>query len=190
MSRPPEAGSRPAGIAFDRRPASPLRDEAILLREWHEDDVAVIVRELQDPEIVRWTRVPSPYTEADALDFLTRHRDRETGFAIVPAGGGEPMGAIGIRDMGESTGRLGYWVAASARGRGVAVRAGRLVAAWAFDDLGLARVELVTDPANVASQRVAERAGFTREGRLRSSVEIKGRRRDAVMFSLLPGELR
>ena len=190
MSRGSRQPSGAHSAAFGRRPPEPLRDELILLREWREGDIPTLVRELQDPEIVRWTRVPSPYSEQDARDFIVRHRRQETGFAIVPAGGGEPIGAVGIRDVGERTGRLGYWVAASARARGVATRAVRLVARWAFEDLGLARVELVTDPANQASQRAAERAGFTREGVLRSYLEIKGRRRDAVMFSLLPGELR
>ena len=62
-----------------------------------------------------------------------------------------------------------------------------LIARFAFTELGAARVQLRTEPDNVASQRVAEKAGFTREGVLRSLLEFKGRRRDAVMFSLLPG---
>ena len=54
----------------------------------------------------------------------------------------------------------------------------------------LARLELTCGPDNLASQRVAERCGFTREGVLRSHVPFKGARRDSVVFSLLPGELR
>lgn len=63
------------------------------------------------------------------------------------------------------------------------------MARFAFAELDAARVQLTTAPDNVGSQRVAEKAGFTREGTLRSSMEFKGRRRDAVMFSLLPDEL-
>jgi RimJ/RimL family protein N-acetyltransferase len=84
---------------------------------------------------------------------------------------------------------VGYWVAAPARGRGVAVRAVRLLCAWGFEARGLPRIQLHTLPGNVASERVAERAGFTREGLLRSFAVMKGRRTDITMFSLLPGEL-
>jgi RimJ/RimL family protein N-acetyltransferase len=57
---------------------------------------------------------------------------------------------------------------------------------WAFEALGLKRIELWTVPGNVASEHVAQRAGFKREGVLRSYAEIRGRRTDAVMHSLLP----
>ena len=61
----------------------------------------------------------------------------------------------------------------------------------ALDELGLERLELITDPDNVASQRLATKVGFCREGVLRSHLRHPdGRRRDSVMFSLLPGELR
>ncbi len=64
-----------------------------------------------------------------------------------------------------------------------------MLSRWALDEGGYGRVELVTDPDNVASQRVAEKVGFRREGVLRSTlVHRDGRRRDPVMFSLLPGE--
>ena len=89
------------------------------------------------------------------------------------------------------TGHIGYWTAPAERGRGVTARALRLACRWSFAHLELGRLELVTDPDNVASQRVAEKAGFTREGVLRAHVlHPDGRRRDSVMFSLLPGELR
>ena len=57
-------------------------------------------------------------------------------------------------------------------------------------ELGLARLELTCGPDNEASQHVAERCGFCREGLLRSHVPFKGTRRDSVIYSLLPGELR
>jgi RimJ/RimL family protein N-acetyltransferase len=59
------------------------------------------------------------------------------------------------------------------------------VAAWAFEALSAARVQLVAEPENEPSLRVAEKAGFTREGVLRSYMEFNGRRRDGVMYSLL-----
>ena len=84
-----------------------------------------------------------------------------------------------------------YWVAASERGRGICTRALRLLSRHALDELEVQRVDLVTDPENTASQRVAEKVGFQREGVLRAHLRHPdGRIRDSVMFSLLPGELR
>jgi ribosomal-protein-alanine N-acetyltransferase len=65
----------------------------------------------------------------------------------------------------------------------------KLVSRWVLVELGLPRVQLITDPANVPSQKVAERAGFKEEGLLRSYFEFRGRRRDCLMFSLLAREL-
>ena len=72
----------------------------------------------------------------------------------------------------------------------MATRAVRLLARWAFADLGIARLSLTCGPGNAASQRVAERCGFVREGVLRSHMAFKGGRRDTVVFWLLPSELR
>ena len=172
-----------------------LTDGRILLRRPRLDDVPAVHAACQDPEIPRWIPViPQPYTEQSARDFVTWSDDGwERGsysFVIVDAETNDLLGAIGM-GVNEpfKTGHVGYWVAAAARRRGVASKALRLLAGWALDN-GFGRVELVTDPDNVASQRVAEKVGFTREGILRSHVLHRdGRRRDSVMFSLLPGEL-
>ena len=151
-----------------------------------------LVTACQDPEIPRWTLVPAPYTDEHGREFVGRHvrgEADEVGFAIVDASNDELLGAIGLGRPREGTGGIGYWVAAGARGRGVATRAVRLLCRWAFDELGLARIEIQAEPENEASWRTAERAGFTREGLLRSWLELKGRRRDFYGYSLLPGEL-
>ena len=89
-----------------------------------------------------------------------------------------------------STGHIGYWVAREARGRGVAAEALRALTRWAVETLGVQRLELLTDVANRGSQRVAEKAGFQREGILRSTLEYRdGTRGDSLMFSLLPQEI-
>lgn len=85
---------------------------------------------------------------------------------------------------------MSYWVVSEARGQGVAVGAVRLLAGWALGDLGLVRLELFVEPENVASQRVAERCGFVREGLLRSRWVGQGRRRDSVVYGLPAGEIR
>lgn len=162
------------------------------LRQWRESDAPAVAAICQDPEIPRWTNVPSPYTEADAREFIreTLGGERaEMARAIVDSHDDRLLGAIGLRLPAPGVGEVGYWLAASARGRGAATRAVRLMCAWAFRQFSLARIQLHTLPGNEASERVAERAGFTREGVLRSFTEMKGRRVDITMFSLLPGEL-
>ena len=169
-----------------------LRDDEVELRPWTHDDVPALVAACNDPDIQRFIPViPRPYTEDDANDFVSgRSRPEiEHSFAVTRAG--VVVGAIGMSTNQSRTGHIGYWCAREARGQGVTTRALRLVCEWGLADLELERLELITDPDNTASQRVAEKVGFHREGVLRSHLpHPDGRRRDSVMFSLLPGELR
>jgi len=71
------------------------------------------------------------------------------------------------------------------RRRGYAARALRLAAAWAFDELAIARLELYVDPDNIGSRAVARAAGFVEEGVLRSRLKISDVRRDAVLYAKL-----
>lgn len=168
-----------------------LRDEELVLRPWTEADAPAIAAACNDPEIPRWIPViPKPYTVDDALAFIRGEADArpEHSFAITERG--TVVGSIGMTTDGTGTGRIGYWCARDARGRGLTTRALRTLSRWGLEELGLGRLELFTDPDNVASQRVAEKVGFRREGILRSHLlHPDGRRRDSVMFSLLSGEL-
>jgi RimJ/RimL family protein N-acetyltransferase len=148
-----------------------LDDGVIALRPPAVDDIDAITEACQDPEIPRWTRVPSPYARAYAVDFVersTRRWDQGTDapFVIVDAESGELLGAIGVhRFGGEDDGpEVGYWVAREARGRGVATRALRLVSDWACRELGMRRLLLQADVRNTASRRVAEHAQFRHIG--------------------------
>jgi RimJ/RimL family protein N-acetyltransferase len=84
---------------------------------------------------------------------------------------------------------LGYWIRSSACGRGYATRATRLVTRFGFAVLAFTRVEIVVATANTASLRVAEKAGAQREGVMRNGIIIHGTPTDAVLYSLLPGEV-
>jgi RimJ/RimL family protein N-acetyltransferase len=169
-----------------------LRDGDLELRPWTLEDVPVLAAALNDPEIHRWMPViPHPYTEDDARTFIERteeHAGRHQ-FAIVEQN--RVVGGIGL-DVDDylRQGTTGYWCANDQRGRGIVARALRLLSAHAFDELGVERMQLYTDPANHASQRVAEKVGYRREGVLRSHLPHgDGRRADSVVFALLPGEL-
>ena len=174
--------------------AMELHGERVVLRPWRLEDVPAVAAACQDAEIARWLAfVPQPYTEGDARfyvrDCLAAGEDR-TPFAITDAATGDVIGSIDMRINQMRTGHIGYWLAAEARGRGRTTEALLTLSRWGFEELGLGRVELVTDPDNIASQRVAEKAGFTREGILRSILLNRdGSRRDGVMFSLLPADL-
>jgi RimJ/RimL family protein N-acetyltransferase len=108
--------------------------------------------------------------------------------AVVDAAEGSLLGAVGLTVRG-GIGEVGYWTAPWARGRGVAARAALLHTRWGFEALGLPRVELLAAVGNLASQRVAEKAGFVREGVLRAvrpAPRNEGPRQDVVLYALLP----
>ncbi len=101
------------------------------------------------------------------------------------------MGSIALRLGTHHTGHIGYWCAREARGRGITTRALRLLCRHALEAFYLERLDLVTDVENLASQRIAAKVGFQREGILRSHLQHPdGRRMDSVSLSLVPGELR
>jgi RimJ/RimL family protein N-acetyltransferase len=164
-----------------------LEDGVVRLRGFEPSDVPAIVSACQDPDIPRWTGVPSPYTEEDARAWL--ESGAEETFAIVDHATHELLGSIGVRFLGDGVAETGYWVKREARGRGVAPRALELVARWALVERGIARLQLHAEPGNVASQRVAEKAGFVREGLMRSAIELKGERRDALLYSRVREDL-
>ena len=162
------------------------------LRPWALADAEAIAEGLNgDDEAARWLdRLPQPYTADDARAWLTT--STEQGFAVVDAETGDLLASIGIRwNEARDVAEVGYWTLAHARGRGVMTRALRLAARLAFEREGAARVQLYADPENVASCRVAEKAGFTREGVLRSVHwnERLRRRQDHALYALLPGDL-
>ena len=174
----------------------PVDDGVVRIRPFRKADATALVRASRDPLIQRWTFVPADLTPGRARAWLerteeTRRRGAGLRLAVAEANDdGSLLGQVGIGrfDWENGRGEIFYWVDTPARGRGVATRAVRLLVPWAFAHLGLARIEIVTDPANVASQRVAAAAGFTREGLLRSYQWFKDTRMDAVMFSVLPGD--
>jgi RimJ/RimL family protein N-acetyltransferase len=185
-----------AGLPF---PTRPLADDLVLLRPWRESDVPDGLIAFSDALVQRfsWPHT-TPYTEADARRYFVgqepaRLRGQELNLALVEPGDDRVvLGGSSLYDVDreQSLAAIGYWLAPAARGRGVATHAVRLLASWASDVLDIARLELTCSPDNHASQRVAERCGFSREGVLRSHLPFKGGRRDTVLFSLLPGELR
>jgi len=177
-------------------PADPLVDGTTSLRAWRDSDLPGLVEACQDPDIVRWTRVPASYGEADARAYLRQRYDAAFAgltapFAVIDTDAQRLLGSISLMRFSweNARGEVGYWLARAARGHGHATRAVRLVCGWGFAALRLERIDLMAATGNPASQRVAERAGFTREAVLRSYMRGTFERQDMVMFGLLRGEL-
>jgi [ribosomal protein S5]-alanine N-acetyltransferase len=166
-----------------------LSDGAVSLRPPDERDLPAIERGIDDPDVIR-AFGRATLSAGELLESNRRRWAEGTGatFAICDAAG-ECLGHVFVNITGASRGNVGYWLLPEARGKGFATRAVRLISCWALRDLGLARVGLSTEPSNEASQRVAERSGFQKEGILRSFNEIDGQRIDCVIFSLLPSDI-
>jgi RimJ/RimL family protein N-acetyltransferase len=176
-------------------------DGRVTIRPWHERDADALIRRINDPLVAAFLdHVPHPYTQADARAWfaLADERWREgtmAAFAIEVDGVEGPVGGVGVHFFGGLDGgsaEVGYWVAEEVRGLGVATAATRLAAAWAFEShRDLVRLQLRADVENVASNRVAEKAGFTHEGVLRAQRYNArlGRRTDFAMWSLLREEI-
>jgi len=149
----------------------------------------------RDEDVARFTRVPEPVPDNFGerwVERYTRGRDEGTnaGFAIVDAVDGDFLGFVALvsYDLETQEAEAGYVISSTARGRGVATRALQLLTAWAFDQLPLERIELLIDVENPASEVVAQRCGYTREGVLRSTYLKPGLRSDTAIYSMLRHE--
>jgi RimJ/RimL family protein N-acetyltransferase len=167
-----------------------LSDDIVLLRAWTEADAPEIVAAIDgDEQIALWLdQVPQPYRLEHALAYVRGEvTPDETRWAVTVDG--RIAGSIGTTPKGADVWEIGYWVRADARGHGYMTRALALVSRWLLEQ-GVARVQLRADTENVASCRVAEKAGFTRDGILRSAHwnERLKRRQDWAMYSLLPDD--
>jgi ribosomal-protein-alanine N-acetyltransferase len=178
-------------------PVEGLSDGVVRVRVIADADLPAITEACRDPAIARYTTVPDPYEPHHAREWQQRTAagmasGTEVGGVIADVQTDEVLGSVGLHAIDPATGRCagGYWVAPQARGRGVAARGLRLLCEYGTSELGIARIELWIEPENVGSQRVAEVVGFRREGLMRSFMRIGGRRRDMLMYSLLPADLR
>ena len=176
-------------------PNPPLHDEVVRLTPLGPEHVAPM-RELgEDEDVARFTYVRAPLTEESARAWVDRYvagwQDGSlAGFAIEAQDDREFLGFVALvrYDAEGREGEIGYIVAPAARGRGVAVRAVRLLTDWCLHVVGVERLELRIDVANAASVGVAQRLGYVRDGVLRSAHFRHGVRIDLAVYSRLPGD--
>jgi RimJ/RimL family protein N-acetyltransferase len=177
-------------------PDPPITTTTFALRPWMPSDAAAVVEACADQVTQQFiTVMPRPYTPQHAETFLERAAanlgdGRAIGMAITDPDGEQAIGSITLHALQPVHWYIGYWMTPRSRGKGITTSAVRTFSRWAFADYpDLVRLSLHTLPANVASQRVAEKSGFTREGVLRAWDYASGTPEDVVMFSLLRRDL-
>ena len=147
-----------------------LTGDGIILREWRSEDLDDLVVMLDEPDIARWTPMPSPFDVEAGIAYLKRaYQGRISGQRIqlaITADGGRPLGEVllfGV-DLGLKEAELGYLVGREHRRRGLAAGALSLLSSYARSSLNLSRLLLRIDPGNTASTAVARRCGYRLTG--------------------------
>ncbi|MDX3849041.1 GNAT family N-acetyltransferase [Streptomyces sp. AK02-01A] len=172
-----------------------LTTERLRLRAFTADDTDLVYAVCQDPDIQRWTTIPSPYERRHAEDFTGRlvpdgwRNDTEYTFAVQPRDGGPVVAAISLHHPRSGTWEVGFWTAKEHRGRGYMAEAMTALAHFAFTALDAVRLEWRAEVGNTASRAVAEKAGAVVEGVLRGGLLNKGTLRDCWIGGLLPSDL-
>ncbi|MFJ9902822.1 GNAT family N-acetyltransferase [Streptomyces sp. NPDC101152] len=172
-----------------------LTTARLLLRTVGPQDTDAVHAAAQDPDIQRWTTVPSPYLPEHARSFTEEivpqgwANGSMLTFGLFLPAGRELVGMLGLTMRSMSTAEIGFWGTKKHRGNGYVTEAAVEVSRWAFTQLSVDRVEWRAEVGNDASRAVAERSGFVVEGVLRSAIVHRGVRRDAWVGALLPSDL-
>ena len=158
---PPRCRHQPRLRQTDDMPDPGLTDGVVLLRQWQGSDADWYADAARDPVIQCYTTELPTLTADQVRAAIANLADQAqaVGFVVCDATTSQRQGNIALYHNA-GIGQVSYWVAASARGRGVATRALRLLSDWAFVTLKLSEIRLWTHKDNVASRLVAERAGY------------------------------
>ncbi|MGZ9233905.1 MAG: GNAT family N-acetyltransferase [Anaerolineales bacterium] len=173
-----------------------LVDENLLLRPFRLTDSTQLFEAVRESltELKPWMSwATEGYTELTAREYITIARarwDEHTFYAFAITHADEILGACTLSSIHPIYHfcNLGYWVRSSCHGQGIAGRAAKLVARFAFENLGLIRVEIVIGIGNQGSLRVAQKIGAHDEGMLSNRMVVGSSIYDAHMFSLLPSD--
>lgn len=172
-----------------------LSTERLRLCAFTAEDTEAAYAACQDPDIQRWTTIPSPYGREHAEQFIRRtvpdgwRYDTEYTFAVRPRDGDTLLAAISLHHPRSGTWEVGYWTAKEHRGRGYMTEAVTAAARWAFTALGTIRLEWRAEVGNEGSRAVAEKAGMVVEGVLRAGLLNKDTVRDCWVGALLPSDV-
>ncbi len=170
-----------------------LTDGEITLRAHAMSDVDDVVVQCTDPESVRWTTVPVPYSREDAAGFVGEivpsgwESDKDLCFAIEaphPDGVRRFSGSISLRPMGSNVAELAFGLHPAVRGRGVCSRAVKMILDWGFEHRDVELVVWYAHVGNWGSWRVAWANGFSFDGKVAKFLSQRGERHDAWCGSL------
>jgi len=178
----------------------PLIGNSLVLRPYRDEDAGALYEAVRESmaEMSPWLGwVHKNYSIAESREFIYSRAQAAANaewysFGIFAKEQDRLLGGVGLNFINRvhQVGNLGYWVRTSAAGQGIATRAARGMARYGFEQAGLHRIEILAAVPNIASQRVAEKAGAVREAVLRNRLLIDGKSQDAVMFSLIPEDIR
>lgn len=174
---------------------------SVLVRPFREGDGETLFEAARESieSLAYWfpTKFHLAYSLSEAQQWVDESIERwkagtDYRFGVFDELTGQALGCVGINNInrGYNFGNLGYWIRSRARNRGVASNAVALAARIGFAELRFSRLEIFALPANLASIRVAEKVGATREGVARNRLTWENEPANAVAFSLIPGDLR
>jgi ribosomal-protein-alanine N-acetyltransferase len=176
------------------KPPDSITDGVVVLRELREGDRAATLSTMRDAVVARWLNMPVTPGDREFDSLLRVARDgRASGdridYTVTEQGDDVSLGAVIASRRHRDNYEIAYLAREEGRGRGLMTRAVRLLCDWLLEE-GVGRIEVRTHPENEASQRLARRAGFQREGLERRSIWLHGERVDAIVWSLLPTDSR
>ncbi len=189
-----ESNSRtPGELCFDN---CYLYSDLVAIRPLSISDQESVEAIGKDDEIQKWFPLPFPYISEHAKVFIedqaARAQSSGTGLVSVIEHAGKFAGLIDIKrtDWRSRSCEIGYMTLPWARSKGVTSKALELLSHWIIQEFGFQRIEVRVATGNIASQRVAEKAGYVREGIARNAGFTNLGRLDLVIFSLIPSDLR
>ena len=176
-----------------------ISDNYITLRKYKQGDLADRYLAIKEnlTEISKWLAFCKPdYSEQQNLLWYVAYpknwkRQIEFPLAIIENETGKYIGECILNHINHlhKVANITYWIKKEFTGKGITTRAVKLIAKFGFENLGLRRLEIFMEPENLASIRVAEKAGAIKEGILRNRVLSGDVSKDAVMYSLIPTDL-
>ncbi|HWZ02522.1 MAG TPA: GNAT family protein [Mucilaginibacter sp.] len=152
-----------------------LQGQGFKLRGWKEDDAESIQKHADNPNIYSFLmdRFPHPYTMEAAIGWVDMMLVQNPQVNFVIDVDGKAVGVIGLEireDVYRKTALLGYWISETLWGKGIMPQAIKLITGYAFENLGLIRVQAGVLSNNPKSMRALEKAGFTKEGVLKNNI--------------------
>lgn len=179
------------------RLADPLTDGHVVLRDYAERDIPeILIAHQDDPRLHRLIGQNRPPSGAELgsraeREPAARAAGEHATLTILEPGSDTCRGQIQVEDVDSDQSRAGLtiWLVPQVRGRGLGAKALRLAGVWLLSTCGLARLELLAEPDNLAAVRAAGAAGFVREGVLREYQRKRGKGVDMVIMSLIPADL-